>query len=324
MTSRRFRRLRLTETTRLLVRETQLSPHDLIQPFFVMEGKDKARLIPSMPGIEALSIDRLLGEIESYMQMGGRAGLFFGIPQKKDLSGHHAIDEKAIIPSAIRAIKKNFPEFLVISDVCLCAYLKHGHCGVLNGHIIDNDATLPLLSQMATAHAKAGADFVAPSDMMDFRISHIRQAMDKKGLSDTGIISYAVKYASSFYGPFRDAVDSAPEFGDRKSYQMDYANIKEAVKEAQQDVFEGADIVMVKPALAYLDAIAKINESVNVPVAAYHVSGEYSMIKAASQKMWIDEKRVVIESLTSIKRAGAKIIFTYYAKEALPWIIANQ
>jgi porphobilinogen synthase len=262
----------------------------------------------------------LLKEIESYIQLGGSCGLFFGVSAKKDLKGIHACSDDGLIPKAVRLIKKNFPDFLVITDVCLCAYLDHGHCGILSGDKIDNDATLPVLSQMALAHARAGADFVAPSDMMDFRVAHIRGALDKNNFKDAGIISYAVKYASAFYGPFREAAQSAPDFGDRKSYQMDCGNIREAIKEAKQDICEGADIIMVKPALAYLDVIARLRQDTYVPIAAFQVSGEYAMIKAAAQRKWIDEKKVAIESLSAIKRAGADMIFSYYAKDVLKWL----
>lgn len=315
----RYRRLRKTEAIRRLVRETRLSPHDLIQPFFVIDGKSRAESIASMSGIRRYSTDLLLKEIESYIRIGGHCGLLFGVSAKKDLSGLHATAGDGLIPKAIRLIKKEFPDFLVISDVCLCAYLNHGHCGIIKDKEIDNDATLPVLSKMALAHAAAGADFVAPSDMMDFRVARIRESLDKNSFQNTGIISYAVKYASAFYGPFREAAQSAPDFGDRRSYQMDYANSREALKEAKQDIEEGADVVMVKPALAYLDVIACLRQKTDVPVAAFHVSGEYAMIKAAAEKKWIDEKNVVLESLTAIKRAGADIIFTYYAKDALKW-----
>jgi porphobilinogen synthase len=320
MDRNRYRRLRKNEVIRKLVSETTLSPTDLIQPFFIIDGKNKSVAIDSMPGIQRFTTDKLLHEIEAYIKLGGRAGLLFGVSEKKDLKGDFALDEQGLIPKSIRLIKKEFPEFLVITDVCLCAYLKHGHCGILSGELIDNDASLPILSRMALSHSRAGADFVAPSDMMDFRVVHIRQALDNNNQKDTGIISYSVKYASAFYGPFREAAHSSPSFGNRKTYQMDFGNIKEAVKEAHQDIAEGADIVMVKPAMAYLDVISRLNQSVLVPIAAYHVSGEYAMIKAAAQKKWIDEKNIVIESLTAIKRAGAKIIFTYYAKDVLKWL----
>lgn len=316
----RFRRLRNSQGVRALVRETHLHPHDLVQPFFVIEGKNKCEPIDSMPGISRNSIDLLLKEVESYIKAGGITGLFFGVSSHKDLKGDYARSSKGIIPQAVRELKKHFPDFVIITDVCLCAYLKHGHCGLLHGQTIDNDLTLPVLGKMALAHAAAGADFVAPSDMMDLRVGHIRKELDDNEYTNTGIISYAVKYASAFYGPFRDAAQSAPGFGDRKSYQMDPANIREALKEAKADIHEGADIVMVKPALAYLDVIACLKRETDVPIAAYHVSGEYSMIKAAAQRKWIDERNVTLETLCSIKRAGADFIFTYYAKEALSWL----
>lgn len=320
MNTNRYRRLRKNEAIRQLVSETHLDPADMIQPFFVIDGKNKSIAIDAMPGINRFSADLLLKEIEAYIKAGGRAGLFFGVSDKKDLKGEIACDDKGLVPMAVRAIKKNFPEFIVITDICLCAYLKHGHCGLLSKDLIDNDATLPVLSRMSLAHARAGADFVAPSDMMDFRVRHIRNTLDHNELKDTGIISYSVKYASAFYGPFREAALSSPSFGNRRSYQMDFANVKEAIKEAHQDIVEGADIIMVKPAMAYLDIISKLAQNVLVPIAAYHVSGEFAMIKAAAQKKWIDERNIVIESLTAIKRAGAKIIFTYYAKDVLKWL----
>lgn len=316
----RYRRLRTSEAVRALVRETHLHKDNLVQPFFVIEGKKKIEPIDAMPGIARYSVDMLLKEVESYIKAGGNAGLFFGVSSQKDLKGFYAYAKDGIVPTAIKLIKKEFPEFIMITDVCLCAYLEHGHCGMLHGHQIDNDMTLPILGQMALSHAQAGADFVAPSDMMDFRIEHIRQTLDRNKYTKTGIISYAVKYASAFYGPFREAAQSAPGFGDRKTYQMDHANRREALKEAKQDIEEGADILMVKPALAYLDVISDLKRSTDVPIAAYHVSGEYSMIKAAAQKKWIDEPSVVLETLTSIKRAGADIIFTYYAKDVLSWL----
>ncbi len=316
----RYHRLRKTPAVRRLVRETKLDPQDFIQPFFVVDGKNKLEPIESMPGINRYSVDLLLKEIESYVKLGGSCGLFFGVSAKKDIKGIHASSDDGLISKAVRLIKKNFPDFVIITDVCLCAYLNHGHCGILSGNKINNDATLPVLSRMALAHARAGADFVAPSDMMDFRVGHIRETLDKNNFKDAGIISYAVKYASAFYGPFREAAQSAPDFGDRKSYQMDYGNIREAVKEAKQDISEGADIIMVKPAIAYLDVIARLRKDTNVPIAAFQVSGEYAMIKAAAQKKWIDEKKIVMESLTAMKRAGADIIFTYYAKDVLKWL----
>jgi porphobilinogen synthase len=316
----RFRRLRKSAAIRDLVRETILTRDDLILPLFVIDGKKKRQNIPSMPDVARLSIDNLLKEIEVYLNKGGKAGLLFGIPHKKDQEATTAFASSGVVQKAIRAIKKEFPEFLIFTDVCLCSYTSHGHCGVLENGQVHNDKTLPLLAKIAVSHAQAGADFVAPSDMMDFRVKGIRDALDKEGLIDAGILSYAVKYASAFYGPFRDAANSAPQKGDRKSYQMDPANIREAIKEAKQDVVEGADMVMVKPALAYLDVISYLKCQVNVPVVAYNVSGEYSMVKAAAQKKWINEKSVVLESLTSMKRAGADIIITYHAKDVLTWL----
>lgn len=316
----RFRRLRRTPAIRDLIRETTLNSNDLIQPFFVIPGNKKREAIPSMPGIARFSNDLLLKEIEKYIKAGGRAGLFFGVPDKKDAQASGAYDERGCVQQAIRAIKKEFPQFLIITDVCLCAYTNHGHCGLIHNDQIDNDASLPVLSRAALSHAQAGADFVAPSDMMDFRIRAIRTALDNNEFSDTGILSYAVKYKSAFYGPFRDAAHSAPSFGDRASYQMDCANKREALKEARQDLIEGADILMVKPATAYLDVISLLRENTDAPLAAYHVSGEYAMIKAAAEKNWINEKDVALETLTGIKRAGADFIISYYAQDALNWL----
>jgi len=300
-----------------MVAETVLTAHDLVQPFFVIEGKGKKQAINAMPGIHRFSKDLLLKEIDAYVKTGGKAGIFFGIPAAKDLKGRSAVDPKGIVPQAVKAIKKHFPDFLVITDVCLCAYMSHGHCGIVQNGKIDNDKTLPILAQSALVHAQAGADIVAPSDMMDFRVAAIRDRLDKAGLVDTCILSYAVKYASAFYGPFRDAAHSAPEFGDRKTYQMDLANSREALKEARQDIAEGADMVMVKPALAYLDIVSMLRRELTVPIVAYNVSGEYSMVKAAAKNGWINEKALVLESLTGMKRAGADIIITYHAKDVL-------
>ncbi|HBR14273.1 MAG TPA: porphobilinogen synthase [Candidatus Omnitrophica bacterium] len=316
----RFRRLRKTDAMRQLVRETILTPNDVIQPFFVVEGKNKKGMIASMPGIFRHSTDLLLKAIEEYINVGGKAGLFFGIPERKDNLGSQAYASRGVVQNAVKAIKKAFPEFLVITDICLCGYMDHGHCGVIEDQVVDNEKTLALLGKIAVSHAEAGSDIVAPSDMMDFRVRHIREGLDKNGFLDVGILSYAVKYSSSFYGPFREAADSSPQFGDRKTYQMDYANQREALKEARQDVMEGADMIMVKPALAYLDVIALLRKELTTPLAAYSVSGEYSMIKAAAAKNWINEKDVVLESLTAMKRAGADIIITYYAREVLQWI----
>ncbi len=318
----RYRRLRTSKAIRSLVRETRLTRDDLIQPFFVIDGKNTAESIASMPGINRYTIDLLLKEIETYLKAGGTAGLLFGIPSLKDPLGRQAYEADGLIPTAVRAIKKKFPEFFVITDVCLCAYTDHGHCGVLNGATVDNDATLPLLEKMALAHARAGSDCVAPSDMMDFRVARIRDGLDKNHFQDTLILSYAVKYASAYYGPFREAAQSSPSFGDRRTYQMDPANSREALKEAKQDVIEGADMVMVKPALAYLDIISVLRRTLDIPVVAYNVSGEYSMIKAAAQKKWLSEQDVVLETLTAMKRAGADIIISYHAREALEWLTA--
>jgi porphobilinogen synthase len=316
----RHRRLRSSKSIRDFVRETHLTANDLIQPFFVIEGKNKKETIASMPGIYRYTIDLLLKEVEIFIRGGGKGGILFGISSQKDKTGKFAYSDKSVVVLAIKAIKKNFPDFLLLSDVCLCAYLDHGHCGLVKDGKIDNDQTLPILSKMAVSHAHAGADMVAPSDMMDFRIAAIRNALDKENLIDTGILSYAVKYASAYYGPFREAAHSAPGFGDRKTYQMDPANSREALKEARQDVLEGADMVMVKPALAYLDIVSMLRKEMTVPVVAYNVSGEYSLIKAGAQKGWVDEKAIVLETLLSIKRAGADIIISYHAKEALPWL----
>jgi porphobilinogen synthase len=316
----RFRRLRKNQTLRNCVRETRLAPDDLIQPFFVIDGENKKESIDSMPGIYRYTVDFCLKAIEDYIRTGGRAGLFFGIPTSKDSLGTQAYIDHGIIPRVVRAVKKHFPDFLVITDVCLCAYTDHGHCGVLRQQDVDNDQTLPLLGKMALVHAQAGADIVAPSDMMDFRIRKIRADLDQANYQETPILSYAVKYASAFYGPFRDAAASTPGFGNRKTYQMDPANVREAIKEARQDVEEGADMIMVKPALAYLDIIRLLRQEILLPIVAYSVSGEYAMIKAAAQKDWIDERDVVLESMTSMKRAGSDLIISYHATDILRWL----
>lgn len=319
---KRYRRLRTSKAMRSLVRETRLHGDELIQPFFVVEGKAKTQAIEAMPGICRYSVDQLLREVEAYIKLGGKAGLLFGVPLKKDRFAKGAYDPEGIVPQAVRQIKKHFPEFLVVTDVCLCAYTDHGHCGILEGQTIDNDKTLPILGKMALAHAAAGADIVAPSDMMDFRIRHIRRDLEKN-FPDVALMSYAVKYASAYYGPFRDAAHSKPSFGDRKTYQMDPANSREALKEAKMDVDEGADLVMVKPALAYLDIVNLLRENLDVPIVAYNVSGEYSMVKAAAHKKWINEEEVVRETLVSMKRAGADIIITYHAAQVLSWLRKN-
>ena len=305
-----------------IIRETpSVTADDLVQPFFVIDGKNKSETIASMPGIARHSVDRLIKAAAEFQKPGGKAVLLFGVvdSSQKNSKASAAYSKDSIVAKAIKAIKKEFPQIIVFTDVCLCAYTDHGHCGVLKGRIIDNDASLEFLSRMALTHADAGADFVAPSDMMDFGVKAIREALAKSGHENTGILSYAVKYASAFYGPFREAADSVPQFGDRKTYQMDPANKREALKEALKDIKEGADMVMVKPALAYLDVVHLLKEKTNVPVAAYNVSGEYSMVKAAAAKHWIDERAVTSEILTSIKRAGADLIITYHAQEYLTW-----
>ena len=316
----RYRRLRASCAIRNFVRETNLTAHDLLQPFFVLEGKNKKEAIPSMPGIFRFSVDSLLKNIEAYIRLGGRGGIFFGVSHHKDNSGKYAYASSSPVVAAIKAVRKHFPDFLIVTDVCLCAYTSHGHCGIAEGKKISNDKTLPILCKMALAHAQAGADIVAPSDMMDFRVAAIRQALNQAHLQEVGILSYAVKYASAYYGPFRDAAHCAPKFGDRKTYQMDPANSREALKEARQDLEEGADMVMVKPVLAYLDIVSTLRRELTVPIVGFNVSGEYSMVKAASQNGWVDEKSIVLETLTSIKRAGADIIISYHAQDALKWL----
>lgn len=312
----RPRRLRKNETLRRMVRETKLSVDDFIYPLFVIHGRKVRNEIRSMPGIAQLSVDLAVKEAEEAFNLGIPAVILFGIPKKKDPRGSEAYARSGIIQQAIRAIKDRLPDLAVITDVCLCEYTSHGHCGVVVKDQVDNDATLELLAKMALSHAAAGADMVAPSDMMDGRVKSIREILDQNGLENIPIMSYAAKYASGFYGPFREAAESTPQFGDRRSYQMDPANAREALREACLDVQEGADIIMVKPALAYLDIIRAVREEINLPVGAYSVSGEYSMIKAAAQRGWLEEERVMMEVLTSIKRAGADLILTYFAKEA--------
>ena len=312
----RLRRLRQTENLRKLVRETRLSPDNFIYPLFVVHGKGIKKEIPSMPGNYQQSIDNIVKDAKETFSLGILAVILFGIPEHKDELASEAYAKKGIIQQAIKAIKDKVPELIVITDVCLCEYTSHGHCGIVKKGKILNDPTLQLLAKEAVSHAKAGADIVAPSDMMDGRVSAIRNALDKEGFIDTPIMSYAAKYASSFYGPFRDAVESTPKFGDRRTYQMDPANAREAIREVALDIEEGADIVMVKPALSYLDIIYRVKNEFNLPVAAYNVSGEFSIIKAGAKLGWIDEKRMMMEVLTSIKRAGADLILTYFAKEA--------
>ncbi|MFA0751639.1 MAG: hypothetical protein SLRJCFUN_002042 [Candidatus Fervidibacter sp.] len=315
----RMRRLRRTETLRRMVRETTLTVHDLIYPMFVVPGEKQRQEVASMPGVFRVSVDELVRDAEEVAELGIPAVLLFGIPERKDEWGSEAYDENGIIQRAVRALKRAVPDLVVITDVCLCEYTSHGHCGVVretpNGFEVDNDATLELLAKTAVSQAAAGADIVAPSDMMDGRIKVIREALDENGFAHVPILSYAAKMASAFYGPFREAAESAPKFGDRRSYQMDFANKREALREIALDLEEGADIVMVKPALAYLDIIALARERFEVPIAAYNVSGEYAMVKAAAKMGWLDEERVVWEILTAIKRAGADLIITYFAKE---------
>lgn len=316
----RLRRLRRTEALRALVRENQVDTGDLIYPLFVVEGSGIKRQIPSMPDIFHFSIDQLPREIDEITRLAIPAVILFGIPEYKDEVGSSAYHPEGIIQRAIQTIKQSAPELLVLTDVCLCEYTSHGHCGVLTDGYVDNDQTLPLLAKTALSHVEAGADIVAPSDMMDGRVKAIRETLDKDGFLHIPILSYAAKYASAFYGPFRDAAESAPQSGDRRSYQMDHPNIREALREVEQDIAEGADIIMVKPALAYLDVIRQVRQTFNYPLAAYSVSGEYAMVKAAAQQGWLDEKQVVLEILTAIKRAGADIIITYYAKEVAQWL----
>jgi len=312
----RPRRLRSNETMRRMVRETTLTPDDFIYPLFVTFGHGVQKKIESMPGCFQLSVDKAVKEAESAFKLGIPAVILFGIPEHKDEAGSGAFDPKGVIQKAVKAIKDRVPELLVITDVCLCEYTSHGHCGIIKGDKVLNDPTLEVLAKEALSHVRAGADIVAPSDMMDGRIAFIRDVLDAHGFVDTPIISYAAKYASAFYSPFRDAAESVPSFGDRRSYQMDPANRREAIKEVALDIEEGADIVMVKPALSYLDIISDVKDTFDVPVAAYSVSGEYALIKAAAKMGWIDETKVMLEVLTSIKRAGADIILTYFAKEA--------
>jgi len=318
--SYRMRRLRRTPTVRRMLRETTLSPDDLIYPLFVIHGENVNNPIASMPGCAQLSIGNLLAEVREVVRLGIPAVLLFGIPAHKDSAATAAYDPEGIVQLAVKAIKDEAPELLVITDVCLCEYMDHGHCGVVQDGEVLNDVTLELLSKMAITHAEAGADVVAPSDMMDGRVAAIRNALDDEGLVDAAIMAYSAKFASAFYGPFRDAADSAPAFGDRKTYQMDPANGEEAVREVLLDIEEGADIVMVKPALPYLDVIRAVKQETRFPLAAYSVSGEYAMLKAAAEKGWLDEERSVLEAMTGIKRAGADLIITYWAKDLVRWL----
>ena len=316
----RMRRLRRTENLRRMVRQTRLSVDDLVMPLFVCHGRGMRQPIPSMPGNARLSVDLLVEECREIAGLGIPGVMLFGIPAAKDPVGSEGYDEHGIIAEAIRAVKREVPDLLVWADVCLCEYTDHGHCGVLKNGQVDNDATLQLLTKASVVYARAGADVIAPSDMMDGRVGAIRKGLDEAGATDRVIVSYAAKYASAYYGPFRDAADSAPQFGDRRGYQMDPANGDEALHEVALDLEEGADVVMVKPALAYLDIVWRVKQEFGVPVAAYNVSGEFSLVHAAAEKGWIDLERVAMETLTAIRRAGADIILTYFAKDAAHWL----
>ncbi|GAB6098511.1 porphobilinogen synthase [Halanaerocella petrolearia] len=316
----RPRRLRRTKSLRSLVRETKLSSSDLVYPLFVVHGEGIKEEIPSLLGNYHLSLDLLLEEVAELVELGIAGIILFGIPDSKDEIGSSAWDQEEVVQQACRKIKEEYPDLLVITDVCLCQYTSHGHCGVIEDGYVQNDTTLENLSKVALSHAQAGADMVAPSDMMDGRVKAIRQRLDQEGYQETGIMAYSAKYKSAFYGPFRDAAHSAPQEGDRSSYQMDPANSDEALREIKLDIKEGADIIMVKPALPYLDIIQRAKEEFNIPLAAYNVSGEYAMIKASAEKGWLDEREVALESLTSIKRAGAEIIITYWAKDVAKWL----
>ncbi len=318
----RLRRTRRTAALRGLVRETRLTPSDFVYPLFVTVGEDVRRPVSSMPGVFQLSINHAVAEARRAFELGIPGVLLFGIPDEKDEAASGAYDPEGVVQLATRAIKDSLPELLVITDVCLCEYMSHGHCGVVEkgtGRVL-NDVSLELLARAASSHAEAGADVVAPSDMMDGRVAAIRSELDREGFEDTPIMAYAAKYASAFYGPFREAAESAPAFGDRRSYQMDPANAREALLEVELDVEEGADIVMVKPALPYLDVLRRVKETTSLPVAAYNVSGEYAMIKAAARNGWLDERAAVLEALTGIKRAGADVIVSYHAPDAARWL----
>jgi porphobilinogen synthase len=317
----RMRRLRRTGALRGLVRETRLSAADLVLPLFVTHGSDRREPIAAMPGVERLSIEHAVAEAGAAAALGVPAVLLFGIPASKDAEGSGAWDDEGVVQLATRAIKDAYPDLLVVADLCLCEYTDHGHCGVLGpGGEVENDATLELLARTAVSQARAGADLIAPSDMMDGRVGAIRTALDDEGFESTPIVAYSAKFASAFYGPFREAAGSTPSFGDRRSYQLDPANAEEALREVRLDVEEGADMVMVKPALPYLDVVRRVKDETRMPVAAYHVSGEYSMIRAAAEAGFIDERTAVLETLTSIRRAGADVIITYYAKDAARWL----
>ena len=317
---KRFRRLRVNSSMRRMVRETRLDAAEFIYPIFVAEGENIKNPVDSMPDVYQYSIDRLEEILPQISESGISGILIFGIPEHKDALGTEAYNDEGITQRAVRYIKQHYPDLLIIADVCLCEYTSHGHCGLVCGHEILNDETLVLLAKMAVSLAKAGADVIAPSDMMDGRVEYIRQALDENGFLNTMIMAYSAKFASGYYSPFRDAAQSAPAFGDRRTYQMDPANGKEAVRECENDIEEGADIIMVKPALAYLDVVKEMSYRTDYPIAVYNVSGEYSMVKAAAQNGWIDEKRIVMENMIAMKRAGAKIIITYHALDVVKWL----
>ncbi len=317
---RRFRRLRQSEKMREFVRENRVTAQDLIYPLFIEEGENIKNPVPSMPQVYQYSLDRVHEILDELTELKIPAVLLFGIPAHKDPEGSSAYDSHGVVQEAIRYIRKNYPQLLIIADICLCEYTSHGHCGLVQGETILNDATLPLLARMAVTAAQAGADIVAPSDMMDGRVAAIREALDAANLQQVPILSYSAKYASGYYGPFRDAAGSTPHFGDRKSYQMDPANGREAMREIQDDLEEGADMIIVKPALAYLDILREAREQVSVPIVTYNVSGEYAMVKAAAQNGWIDERRIVLENMTAMKRAGADRIITYHALDVARWL----
>jgi porphobilinogen synthase len=320
----RLRRLRMTDTLRGMVRETELSKKDFIYPLFVVPGKDFRKEISSMPGVYQLSVDNIVRECAEVHALGIPAVIFFGIPEAKDEVGSGAYDEHGIVQRALAAVKKEVPGLFLITDVCLCEYTSHGHCGIVRGNEIVNDESVELLTKEALSHARAGADMVAPSDMFDGRVGAIRRVLDANGYPNMPIMSYAAKYASGFYGPFREAAESTPKFGDRRSHQMDPANSDEAIREVAQDIAEGADIVMVKPALPYLDILYRVKQTFGMPTAAYNVSGEYAMVKAAAKMDWIDGERVMMEMLTGIKRAGADLILTYFAKDAARYLDSHR
>lgn len=321
----RMRRLRRTQNIRNMVQEVQLNMNDYIYPIFVVEGHDIKNPIKSMPGIYQFSLDHLLEEVQRAVDAGVISIMLFGIPAQKDECGSEAYNDDGIIQQAIRLVRKHYPDLVISTDVCMCEYTSHGHCGLIKGDTVDNDSTLVLLAKIAVSHAKAGADILAPSDMMDGRVEAIREALDESGYNDVIIMAHSVKYASGFYGPFRDAAESAPHFGDRKSYQMDPASgTRQALQEVELDLEEGADMVIIKPSLAYLDLISKTYENTLVPVVAYNVSAEYSMVKAAAQNGWIDEKTIVLEIMNAFKRAGAKMVITYHAIDLGNWLKENR